>query len=61
MPKKKSKGDPEVEAAIEACEEVFGDTSVSKEKTLKRMQEIRSHIDTSIDCLKQNIEAEQES
>lgn len=60
MPKK-TKGDPEVEAAIEACDEVFGDTSVSKERTLDRMQEIRSHIDNSIDCLKADIKAEEES
>ncbi len=57
---KKPKRDVEVEAAIAAIEEVFGDTSVSKEETLDRMHEILANLQTSIDCLKADIKKEQD-
>lgn len=48
-----------VDAAKSAIDEVFGDTSVTKERTLERMQELNSHIESSIDCLKEDIERDE--
>lgn len=54
MPRK----DTLVDAAKAAIDEVFGDTSVSKEQTLDRMQELSSHIENSIECLREDIKRE---
>jgi hypothetical protein len=56
MPKK----DELVDAAKEAIDEVFGDTSVSKETTMERMKDLRSHIDDSMTSLREDIKREEE-
>jgi len=54
MPKR----DGLVDAAKAAIDEVFGDTSVSKEQTLDRMNELSNHIESSISCLEEDIKRE---
>lgn len=46
--------------AIDAIDKLFGDTSVSVETTLDRMEELRSHIDINIQTLKDDIKAQEE-
>lgn len=40
---------------VECIDELFGDTSVSAETTLSRLEEIRDELDYKIDALKQDI------
>jgi len=44
------------EAAREAIETLFNDTSVSKQVTLDDLNELQADIETKIDCLKADIE-----
>ena len=46
-----------VKEITDAIDELFSDTSVSKQETLNRMQEIRDHIVTNIDAIEEDIAA----
>lgn len=48
--------DPRVEEILREIDELFGDTSVSKEQTLEWMQEIQGAVDGNVDALKSDIE-----
>jgi hypothetical protein len=43
------------EAALEAIDALFGDTSVSKQVTLDDLEELQSDIETKIDALEADI------
>jgi len=47
-----------VKEIIEAIDELFGDTSVSKQVTLAWMEEIFGHVGTNVDAIKEDIEAD---
>jgi peptidoglycan hydrolase CwlO-like protein len=47
------------EAAREALDELFGDTSVEKQVTLDDLNELQSDIETKIDSLEADIKHEQ--
>ena len=59
MPKKAKREDELVEAAKAAIDEVFGDTSVSPEETLSRMEELRSCIESSVDALRADLKLDE--
>lgn len=50
-----------VERAVEAINQVFGDTSVSKEETLERLQEIAEGLAPLIEMLQEELRADGES
>jgi hypothetical protein len=54
MPKK----DLLVEAAKRAIDNVFGDVSVSKEKTVERMEELLDAVQGPLQCLRADIRRE---
>ena len=47
------------EAAREAIESLFSDTSVEKQVTLDDLEELQSEIETKIDCIQADINKEQ--
>ena len=47
------------EAAREAIEKLFGDTSVEKQVTLDDLEELQSDVDSKIDALRADIKHEQ--
>lgn len=47
-------------AALDAIENLFGDTSVSKTRTLKDMTEIRETVCNNIDLIVADLEASEE-
>jgi hypothetical protein len=49
------------EAALEAIDALFGDTSVSKRVTLDDLEEIQSDLETKIDALETDIENEEKA
>ncbi|TAK59477.1 hypothetical protein [Methylobacter sp.] len=47
------------QAATDAIDAVFSDTSVSPDETLERLKELRSDIEMKMHCLEQDIKAKQ--
>ncbi len=50
--------DVRLKEVIRMIDTLFGDTSVPKSQTLEWMEEIHSHVGSSIDALKEDMEAE---
>ena len=53
------KQDQRVKEILDSISELFGDTSVPKEKTLEWMEEIQSALEDNIAGLKEDIEREE--
>ena len=51
MPKVNKK----VQVALQAIDNIFGDTSVSPETTLDQLEEIQADLEMKVDCLKNDI------
>ena len=47
-----------VKEITDAIDELFSDTTVLKQVTLERMQEIRDHVGISVDAIKEDMDAE---
>jgi hypothetical protein len=46
---------------IDALDDLFGDTTVTKEQTLEYLEEIQSELESKIDALKADIRNEREA
>lgn len=53
--------DEKKQAVIDALEELFGDTSVSKKETLDALEEIESEVASKCDALKADIKHDEQA
>jgi hypothetical protein len=47
-----------LKAALDAIDEIFGDTSVCQQTTLDALEELQSDLDLKIDCIQHDLKVQ---